>query len=235
MISSCLILAGGLGTRLKDVLDDRPKAMAPVNGKPFLEYQIEFLVKQKITGCILSVGYRAEMIKNHFSKGFHDMIISFYEEKEPLGTGGAILAATGNIDHPVFVMNGDSFFNIDLRKLEAVWNEKNPDLVMALKEMPDVSRYGSVNIDNDGRVTTFREKGSEEGQGLINGGIYLFNPSWLRQKSKEMVKFSFEKDILAECLNSDYIAGVPFKNYFIDIGIPSDYQKAQHDFASGKL
>ena len=231
MIDSCVILAGGLGTRLKDVVGDRPKAMALVNGRPFLEYQLEFLRRQNIDVCIMSVGYKADMILDHFSKRNFDIYVSYFIENEPLGTGGGILAAAGEIDHPVFVINGDSFFDIDLRMMEAIWNEKSPDLVMALKELPDVSRYGAVNIDDEGRVVSFEEKGSKQGPGLINGGIYLFNPAWLWKKAKGY-KFSFERDILAKSLNTDNIVGIPFNEYFIDIGVPSDYEKAQHDFAS---
>ncbi len=234
MIDSCVILAGGLGTRLKDVVDDRPKSMALVNGKPFLEYQIEFLRKQKLSNCILSVGYKSEMIINHFSLRYFDVKISYFTEVEPLGTGGGIFAATVEINDPVYVMNGDSFFNIDIRKLEYVWNEKKPDLIMALKEMPDVNRYGAVTVDNEGYVKAFNEKGSESGPGLINGGVYLFNPVWLRRKAKG-IRFSFENDILAKSLQTDKIIGVPFQSYFIDIGIPSDYLKAQHDFATGQV
>lgn len=229
MFNTAIVLAGGFGTRLREVVDDRPKSMALVNGRPFLEYQMEYLIRQKIDTCVLSLGYMAELVLNHFSLKYSELYTTFFIESEPLGTGGGMLAAIGEIDEPVFVLNGDSFFDIDLQKLVKVWQKEKPDLVMALKALPDVSRYGAVTTDNSGRVVSFEEKGHHQGAGLINGGIYLFDPAWLRKRAKGY-KFSFERDILAQSLETDRIIGIPFDNYFIDIGVPTDYQKAQDDF-----
>jgi D-glycero-alpha-D-manno-heptose 1-phosphate guanylyltransferase len=229
MFKTAIVLAGGFGTRLREVVDDRPKSMALVNDRPFLEYQMEYLIRQKIDTCVLSLGYMAELVKDHFSMRYHNLRTTFFVEAEPLGTGGGMLAACNEIDEPVFVLNGDSFFDIDLAQMVQVWRKEQPDLVMALKVLPDVSRYGAVETDDNGRVIRFEEKGRHQREGMINGGIYLFHPAWLKKRAKGY-KFSFERDILAQSLETDRIIGVPFDNYFIDIGVPSDYQQAQHDF-----
>jgi D-glycero-alpha-D-manno-heptose 1-phosphate guanylyltransferase len=237
MTNRCVILAGGFGTRLKSVVDDRPKVMALVNGRPFLEYQIEYLRQQQITEFVLSTGYKGEMVQEHFStwgsaeefETTTQIQITFSHESSPLGTGGAILQAISGLEGALFVLNGDSFFDISLQRMWEVWVRETPKLVMALREADDVSRFGAVDLDNHGRIRAFSEKGSHTGAGLINGGVYLFDAAWLRAQAPSTV-FSFEKDVLEQCAGQQHLVGVPFSNYFIDIGVPTEYERAQHDF-----
>jgi D-glycero-alpha-D-manno-heptose 1-phosphate guanylyltransferase len=231
MTENCVILAGGLGTRLRDVVSDLPKVMAPVNGRPFIDYQIDFLKRQKIKWIKLSLGYKHEEVVEHVFHSLRtDIMIDFSIEDEPMGTGGALWMALCEDHEPVFVLNGDSFFEVDLKVMWHIWKTQKPDMVMALKALPDVSRYGSVTLDNNQRVISFEEKGANKGAGLINGGVYLFHPDWFMTKVKQH-KFSFEKDILEPAVSTDKIVGVVFDRYFIDIGVPDDYERAQHDFA----
>jgi D-glycero-alpha-D-manno-heptose 1-phosphate guanylyltransferase len=237
MTDTCVILAGGLGTRLRGVVDNIPKVMAPVNGRPFLEYQMEHLYRQGIRTFVLATGYKHEDVYNHFSLArrsylkpvFSGMNIICSHETTPLGTGGAVLMAIHELDEPVFLLNGDSFFEVNLNDLWRTRKTRNADLVMALREVEDVSRYGAVSVNETGRIVQFKEKGAGTGPGLINGGVYLFDTGWLKKKA-QFSRFSFELDVLAASVESDNLTGVVFNNYFIDIGVPTEYDKAQHDF-----
>ncbi|EHE6839955.1 NTP transferase domain-containing protein, partial [Campylobacter coli] len=177
-----IVLAGGLGTRLRSVVQDLPKPMAPINGEPFLAFVLEHLKKQGITEVILSVSYKYELIQEYFKDEFHGMRIRYNIEKELLGTGGAIKDALKLIKNEVYVLNGDTFFDIDLKKL--VLSNSNK-ICIALKQIQNFDRYGTVNIDKQGLVTSFEEKVFKK-QGLINGGIYLL-------KKDIFDKFDLEK------------------------------------------
>ncbi|EAK2332576.1 NTP transferase domain-containing protein, partial [Campylobacter jejuni] len=163
-----IILCGGLGTRLKSVIKDIPKPMAPINNKPFLEFIFEYLKKQGIKEVILAVSYKYEVIQEYFKDEFLGIKIKYSIEKEPLGTGGAIKEALKFIKNEVYVLNGDTFFDIDLSKLKL----NGSKICLALKQMNDFDRYGTVNVDGQGFVISFEEKIFKT-QGLINGGIYL--------------------------------------------------------------
>ncbi|EJE3575681.1 nucleotidyltransferase family protein, partial [Campylobacter coli] len=179
-----IVLAGGLGTRLRSVVQDLPKPMAPINGKPFLAFVLEYLKKQGITEIILSVSYKYELIQEYFKDEFHGMKIHYNIEKELLGTGGAIKDALKLVKNEVYVVNGDTFFDIDLKKL--VLNGSK--ICIALKQMQNFDRYGTVNVDEQGIVTSFEEKVFKK-QGLINGGIYLLKKDIFDEFSLEK-KFS---------------------------------------------
>ncbi|EBI2433247.1 NTP transferase domain-containing protein [Campylobacter coli] len=212
-----IVLAGGLGTRLRSVVQDLPKPMAPINGEPFLAFVLEHLKKQGITEIILSVSYKYELIQEYFKDEFHGMKIHYNIEKELLGTGGAIKDALKLVKNEVYVVNGDTFFDIDLKKL--VLNGSK--ICIALKQMQNFDRYGTVNIDKQGLVTSFEEKVFKK-QGLINGGIYLLKKDIFDKFDLEK-KFSFE-EFLQENYKSLKIQTQIFDDYFIDIGIPKDYQ-----------
>ncbi|EJK8076573.1 nucleotidyltransferase family protein, partial [Campylobacter coli] len=182
-----IVLAGGLGTRLRSVVQDLPKPMAPINGKPFLAFVLEYLKKQGITEIILSVSYKYELIQEYFKDEFEGMKIRYNVEKELLGTGGAIKDALKLVKNEVYVVNGDTFFDIDLKKL--VLNGSK--ICIALKQMQNFDRYGTVNVDEQGIVTSFEEKVFKK-QGLINGGIYLLKKDIFDEFSLEK-KFSFEE------------------------------------------
>jgi D-glycero-alpha-D-manno-heptose 1-phosphate guanylyltransferase len=229
-----IVLAGGLGTRLRSVVSDLPKPMAPVCGKPFLHYIFQYLQKQGITEVILSVGYKSEVIKEFFGEKYAGINIRYAVEEEPLGTGGGIAQAMAMIDSDAFVLNGDTFFDVDLADLYSFYKKNNADIALALRRMYHFDRYGTVEVGNQARVLQFHEKQYRK-EGLINGGVYVLNKD-LFKKAAEIEeqalpqKFSFEKDILEKHLIALRYHGKEFKGYFIDIGIPEDYNKAQEDF-----
>ncbi|EAK9939709.1 D-glycero-D-manno-heptose 1-phosphate guanosyltransferase [Campylobacter lari] len=211
-----IVLAGGLGTRLKSVVQDLPKPMAPINGKPFLTFVLEYLKKQGITEVILSVSFKYELIQEYFEDEFDGIKIRYNIENELLGTGGAIKDALKLIQNQAYVLNGDTIFDIDLKKL--VLNDSK--ICIALKQMQNFDRYGTVNVDDQGIVTSFEEKIFKK-QGLINGGIYLLKKDIFDEFNLEK-KFSFE-EFLQKNHKVLKIQTQIFDGYFIDIGIPQDY------------
>lgn len=219
-----IILAGGLGTRLRSAIGEVPKPMAPVDGKPFLHYQFLWLESYGVDKVVLSIGYKAEMITDHFGQKFNGISIEYAIEKEPLGTGGAILYAmrkTGG--DRVLIVNGDTWFPVDIGRLVEEHESAAARLTIALKKMTNFSRYGTVELEGN-RIVGFREK-QEMSVGLINGGIYLMNRSFV-ESSVNAKKFSFETDILEKRAETGAIAGVVFDVPFIDIGVPGDYMGA---------
>lgn len=219
-----ILLAGGFGTRLSSVVKDVPKPMASINGKPFLHYIFQALSQQKIEKVILSVGYKNEIIKDYFNKNYLGIAIEYAIEHEPLGTGGAIKHAFSFVDDDAYVLNGDTFFDVNLSKLKNI----NSDISIALKPMHNFDRYGTVELNADNKIIAFNEKKSCE-KGLINGGVYYFRKS-LFDKIETATKFSFEIEILEKHVDDLELKGIIFDTYFIDIGIPEDYEKAQIDF-----
>ncbi|HEC1812649.1 TPA: nucleotidyltransferase family protein [Campylobacter lari] len=213
-----IVLAGGLGTRLKSVVQDLPKPMAPINGKPFLAFVLEYLKKQGIAEVILSVSYKYELIQEHFKDEFEGMKIRYNIEKELLGTGGAIKDALKFIQNQAYVLNGDTIFDIDLKKLAL----NDSKICIALKQMQNFDRYGTVNIDKQGIVTSFEEKVFKK-QGLINGGVYLLKKDIFDKFDLEK-KFSFEEFLQANHKILKIQTQI-FDDYFIDIGIPEDYKR----------
>lgn len=220
-----IVLAGGLGTRLQSVIPDLPKPMAPVGGRPFLAYVLRQLSEGGIRKAILSVGHKHETILTHFGHRFGPLVLDYSIESEPLGTGGAIVLALDHVDEEhVWVVNGDTFFDVDFGHLFDRHVSAGADLSMALKPMKQFDRYGCVTVDRSGRILGFTEKQYRE-EGLINGGVYVMRKSALTP-AEFPAKFSFEKDFLEMNVSSMYLQGMPFEGYFIDIGIPEDYQKA---------
>jgi D-glycero-alpha-D-manno-heptose 1-phosphate guanylyltransferase len=224
-----LILAGGLGTRLREIAKNIPKVMVNIKGKPFLKYLILQLKNYNLNDIILCTGYLKEKIKNYFGNGNHlEVSIIYSDETEPLGTGGAIKFAKDLILEDNFlVMNGDSFFDIDLRKLINYHYEREALTTMALVEVKDTKRFGIVKIGNNGEIESFFEKRKKQGLNLINGGIYLLNRKIFDYipKSKEV---SLEEEIFPKLIGKGFY-GVSFDNYFIDIGVPEDYRKLQEN------
>ncbi|ECL9356468.1 TPA: nucleotidyltransferase family protein [Campylobacter jejuni] len=213
-----IILCGGLGTRLKSVIKDIPKPMAPINNKPFLEFIFEYLKKQGIKEIILAVSYKYEVIQEYFKDEFLGIKIKYSIEKEPLGTGGAIKEALKFIKNEAYVLNGDTIFDIDLKKL--ILN--NSKICLALKQMNDFDRYGTVELDSKNYIKLFKEKEFKK-QGLINGGIYFLNKDIFNDFTLQE-KFSFE-EFLQENYKKLKARACIFDDYFIDIGVPSDYER----------
>lgn len=227
MIKEAIILAGGLGTRLRSVVSELPKCMAPVAGKPFLHYVIAHLQKEGIENFIFSVGYKSDSIityvKKELTNGFQ-----FSVEEEPLGTGGAIMLACEKIsDHNILVCNGDTLFRIHLPQLSNFHLQYHADCTLCLKPMKNFRRYGAVELNDNSSVKSFKEKQFYE-SGLINGGVYALNAETFAKENLPE-KFSFEKDYLEKFVTKRKIYGVAQDEYFIDIGIPEDYERAQEE------
>jgi D-glycero-alpha-D-manno-heptose 1-phosphate guanylyltransferase len=224
-----IILAGGFGTRLQSVVKDVPKPMAEINGKPFLEYLLEYLSQYSITKIILSVGYKQDVIKEYFQNSYKHISLGYSCEDEPLGTGGAIKQALKLIapeTKNVLVLNGDTFFQIDLQKLKKINDTLSADITISLKEMIDFDRYGAIKIESN-LVKKFEEKKFYK-KAYINAGVYMIKKNIFDTLSE--TKFSFEEFLeknLALLKVCPYISN---KSYFIDIGIPEDYEKAKDDF-----
>lgn len=240
MIKEAIILAGGFGTRLQSIVSDVPKPMAPVNNQPFLNYQLRYLKYYGVTKVILSVGYLHEKITTYYSDKFEGLDIAYSIENEPLGTGGGIkkaleLAKTNT----VLVLNGDSFFDIDIHTFTNHHISFNADCSLALRKVENAARYGTIELsEGDGnrgrKIISFKEKSNIEAPGVINGGIYLLNKTVYLEKCPASKSFSIEKDYFETKHHALKIFGCLFTGYFIDIGVPEDYSKAQHDFKEFK-
>jgi len=224
MLKEAIILAGGLGTRLRKVAKDIPKPVVEINGKPFLEYLLTLLLDQGIEKVILAVCYKHHVIKAYFGNFFNGLRLVYSIEDQPLGTGGAIKKSLPLVDSKdVFIVNGDTFFDISFKNLYLFHKEKNSLLSMALKPMKQFDRYGSVKIDENNRIIGFEEKKYHR-EGLINGGIYILNKDFFKNLCLPR-KFSFEKDFLEKYYKTYPIYGLEFYGYFIDIGTPKDYER----------
>jgi D-glycero-alpha-D-manno-heptose 1-phosphate guanylyltransferase len=220
-----IVLAGGMGTRLRAVVSDLPKPMAPVAGRPFLELLLRSLVAKGFSRVILSIGYMAEKISGHFGSCFAGVELAYSLETDPLGTGGAVSQAARLVreDH-FFVFNGDTFLDLDARGVDAMWQRKRKPLIVA-RAVEDTARYGRLDIDH-GHVVRFAEKG-QGGPGLINAGCYVFQADQFSD-IEPGARFSLETDYLAPLVERTAVALHVASGLFIDIGVPSDYVRAQH-------
>jgi D-glycero-alpha-D-manno-heptose 1-phosphate guanylyltransferase len=226
-----IILAGGLGTRLRSVVSEVAKCMAPVAGEPFLAYLLRYLKREGgVDRVLLSVGYLRESIFAWVDAHRQEFpfAIEYVVEEQPLGTGGGIrLALAATRAEQVLILNGDTMFDVRLPEFCAAAAENAP-LTLALCPMRNFSRYGTVVLDDEsrshGRVTDFREKAPCT-EGLINGGVYLVRRSLLHMEHLPE-KFSFETEVLVPEARAGRLYGVVQNGYFIDIGIPADYQRA---------
>ncbi|MFY0518397.1 nucleotidyltransferase family protein [Lysinibacillus sp. UGB7] len=222
-----IILAGGFGTRLRSVVSDVPKPMAPVANKPFLSYLLQYLSNYEIENVVLCTGYKHEVIENYFSTDFQNINIKYSIEETPLGTGGAIKKALQLIEsEEILILNGDTLFNVDLSEFIHQHLTSNADISIALKQLTSYDRYGSV-IMSGNKVVGFEEKKYKD-DGYINGGIYIVNKGILDNFNLPKT-FSFEKEILESRLNELDVNGYKSSSYFIDIGIPEDYEKSQKE------
>ena len=233
-----ILLCGGMGTRLRSVVADRPKPMADICGKPFLQYLLEMLRDKGITEVIFALGYMGEMIEEYFQDGSaFGLKIAYSYEEEPLGTGGAIRNALPKIlEEEVLVLNADTYFPMDYQGLYRFHQENDGDFSLATRAVPDISRYGAVRRDAAGRILAWNEKLEDGGQplaGEINGGIYVMKKSLIAEIPEG--KQSLEQDCIPKWLSEGKrIFGLPFEGYFMDIGIPKDYQQFITDVEQGK-
>ena len=227
-----IILAGGFGTRLRSVVSDVPKPMAPVAGRPFLTYLLDRLQKQGYTHVVLATGYLHEKVEEFFGHEYRGISIDYARELSPLGTGGAMVNALQYChEDAVTVINGDTLFDIDHERLCRFAEEKDTSLAIVLRQVPDAGRYGSVEIDANGCITTFKEKNAEAGSGLINGGIYRIQRSLLDGFTLGE-KFSFEQELMQQRYRDERYYAYADGAYFLDIGIPEDYSRAQQELPS---
>jgi D-glycero-alpha-D-manno-heptose 1-phosphate guanylyltransferase len=228
-VTSAIILAGGLGTRLRGTVPDMPKPMAPINGRPFLEHQLDYWIGQGVRHFVLSVGYKHEVIERHFGKSYRGAEIDYAVESEPLGTGGGLLLATAKIatSGPWLILNGDTFFEVGLAALADFHRQKQADITLSLFPVDSNTRYTGVEIDDGQRITGLKSMGDQNRQ-LINGGVYLMGRAALAGLPfRPGDKLSFENDLLTRALASGkrlygHVAG----GKFIDIGVPEDYVRA---------
>ena len=223
-----IILAGGFGTRLRTVVSDLPKCMAPVAGKPFLYYVIDQLQQQGIKKFIFSLGYMSEVIQTFLQENYPALDYQLSIEEDPLGTGGAIYKACSMATEPtVLALNGDTLFSINVQQLLQVHQQKESHCTICLKPMQQFERYGVVKMDTNNCITSFEEKKWNE-EGLINGGVYAIDrDKFLAQPFAE--KFSMEKDYLELLVGEGNFYGLVQDAYFIDIGIPEDFERAQKE------
>lgn len=228
---SAFVLCGGLGTRLRSVLSDRPKSMATVGGVPFLQILVEQIRAQGIREVILGTGYLAEQVEEHFGKGGKFGVeISYSREQTPLGTAGAVKLAEPKLSDPALILNGDSYVEWQLAPMLALAQKEEADLVMALQAVPEISRYGSVQLGDASRITEFAEKGATIGTGLINAGVYLLRKKVIADLPADR-PVSLEREVFPRLL-AGRVFGVVSGGNFIDIGIPADLARAQTLLAS---
>jgi D-glycero-alpha-D-manno-heptose 1-phosphate guanylyltransferase len=229
-LKEAIILAGGKGTRLRSVVQDIPKPMAEVAGKPFLEHLLSKLNDAGIAHVVLATGYKSEVIESYFGANFKNIRLSYSVEKEALGTGGAMVKALKACQaNSIIILNGDSFIPIDFDSLYEQHVAQNADLSIILRNMKSPDRYGTVRLEGS-KITEFLEKREGLISGLINTGVYLVNRNKLLSEDWPEV-FSFEKAVLESKVKAWNFYGHTSNGFFIDIGIPEDYFRAKTYFS----
>lgn len=214
------MLAGGLGTRIRSMFPDLPKAMIPVNGIPFLELQMNSFHKLGIDSFVLCIGYKAEIVKNYFSGKKFPYDVRFSIESQPLGTGGAIAEALYLLDGEFLIANGDTLVTFDLSEMKSFHHRSKSDLTVLLAKQDDLADYGSVDVNDKWRVVGFQEKDSSKKSGYVNAGVYLATKQVFEDKRG---MFSLERDLLPELVQEHRVFGYPARNPFVDIGTPERF------------
>jgi len=223
-----IVLAGGFGTRLREVVPDVPKPMAQVAGRPFLEILLSDLASKGFKRVVLSLGYKSEVIIAHLGVRFAGLEIAYVVEDAPLGTGGAVRLATSQcLDDHVSIFNGDTFLDLEANAVESLWQERRRPIIVA-REVDDTARYGRLLVES-GRLAGFTEKGVS-GPGLINAGCYVLGVHQLDAWPPN-TPFSLEADYFANAVTAAPVDVFETSGHFIDIGVPDDYQRAQTELA----
>jgi len=225
-VKTAVILAGGLGTRLRSAVPSLPKPMAPIHDRPFLEYLMEYWIGQGIENFILSVGYKYEVITEYFGSNWKEVPIKYVVEQSPLGTGGGLLLAAKELEDSFLVLNGDTFFEVDFKKMNQFHNMHHAEWTFALFQTSEVGRYMGIEVSDSGRVNSLKSNMTRSGR-LANGGVYLLEPSVLDKFQYNLTdKVSLEDDILPLLYSQESrIFGVEQAGRFIDIGVPEDYHR----------
>jgi NDP-sugar pyrophosphorylase family protein len=228
---TAIILAGGLGVRLRTMVPNQPKVLAKVQNRPFIEYLLEQLATAQIKNVVLCIGYLGEQIQEHFGKNYGGMNILYSQELSPLGTAGALrLALPYCQSETVLAMNGDSYCDV---KLTDFWNwycQKRINRALLLTAMPDTQRYGQVQIDADGQILKFQEKAQSQGRGWINAGIYLFKQELLQSLPTQQT-ISLEQEVFPQWAGQG-LYGYCHQGRFLDIGTPESYIQAEQFFTA---
>jgi D-glycero-alpha-D-manno-heptose 1-phosphate guanylyltransferase len=223
-----IVLAGGFGTRLRQVVSDVPKPMAPIAGRPFLEILLGSLASKGFTQVVMSVGYMAETISRHFGDEFNGMHLDYAVEENPLGTGGGVRLAMNKVsDDHAFVFNGDTFLDLEVQQLAQLWHSRHRPMIVG-RAVPDTARYGRL-LSANGLATGFTEKGVE-GPGLINAGCYVLQRGQLDEFAEGQA-FSIEADFLVPAVARGEFDVFETQGLFIDIGVPEDFMRAQTELA----
>lgn len=226
-----VILAGGFGTRLAKAVPNICKPMAPVAGRPFLRYLLDQLDERGFQHVIIADGYRREQIEEYFMGTYRGLELEYSPEDSPLLTGGAIKKALNLCsDDYVYILNGDTWFDVDFEAMEKVADSGFPDVVIAAKRMRDFDRYGTLDVAENGIIHAFKEKAPCT-EGLINGGVYLLRKNILKSYPD---KFSLETEFFESTVGAGKFCAVECAGCFIDIGIPEDYERAQKLFADNR-
>jgi D-glycero-alpha-D-manno-heptose 1-phosphate guanylyltransferase len=222
-----IVLVGGLGTRLRAVVNDVPKPLAAIRGKPFLTYLLDLLADNHIKKVVLATGYMGDVIVASIGHRWRGMEVEYSDEDSPLGTGGAIAQAASRLDGEAFyVLNGDTYVDLDYAAFDAHMVHCGAVLGMALSSVPDTARYGAVQVEN-GRVVGFVEKGVS-GPGYINAGVYRLSRPLLASLPQKGT-YSFETDVLIPLVAQGSVVAFTSNTGFIDIGVPEDYLRAQEE------
>lgn len=225
MIREAVVLCGGLGTRLRSVVSDVPKPMAPIAGRPFLEYLLAALARDGVERVVLSVGYLRHVIQDRFGRSWNGLEVEYAVEEEPLGTGGGLRLGLARVDGPAaYALNGDSFLAASVRPLGEAHAQGGAPMTLAVKPQDDMGRYGACVIEDD-RLVGFRPGRAGEA-GLINAGVYVLDRALLEAPDLP-VRFSFEQDFLAARAATLRPRAVTVDAPFIDIGVPESFALAQ--------
>jgi len=232
-VSTAIILAGGLGTRLRSVVPDLPKPMAPVNERPFLSYLMDYWIGQGVSRIILSVGYKSHAIQDCYGDSYRHAKISYSVEEQPLGTGGGLLLALNQLQDSddFLVLNGDTFFAVDLEALRECHKRMQADMTMALLDVADNDRYGGVSMSPDGCIVSLDAGRGNAGSKRVNGGVYLMKRDLFERYAVNVYappqRCSLEDDLFPALLNSGkHMVGYLSSGKFIDIGVPEDYRRS---------
>jgi D-glycero-alpha-D-manno-heptose 1-phosphate guanylyltransferase len=234
-VNSAVILAGGLGTRLQNTVPGVPKPMAPINGRPFLEYQIDYWIAQGIEQFVISVGYLRQIIMSHFGKSYREARIDYAIEKTPQGTGGGLLRAIQKLkdQQKILLLNGDTFFEVNLSELDSFHTERQSDWTFSLFRSNEKGRYLGMEVDANGRVISLNSGSKDLGQ-PCNGGVYLVNTKILKAAGlRSGEKLSIEDDIMPSYFSAGkMLYGYICDGRFIDIGVPEDYFRSSKILAT---
>ena len=226
--SEMLILAGGFGTRLKSVVSEVPKPMAPVVGRPFLAYLLDYWIGQHIRSFVISTGHLASVIESYFGSAYRSAVIAYVHEESPLGTGGALRLALNSVtwaNERILMANGDTWFPVQLQQLYADAVQQGTPITLALKRLDKNERYGGVTIGSEQQITAFGVKA--EGSSYINAGCYLIKAPAIKNALSTMPDaFSLENDFLVPLALQGLVGSCIQEQPFLDIGIPEDYQRA---------